>query len=107
MAGFLQHIAINTTRFEESVGFFESLFEMKVERIVGEKPQRQLWFRQGIQVNEVSEQITDGNQFDHLGFQVTNWQETRQKAAAMGCKDVEGKPHWFVTSDGIVIELKE
>lgn len=46
MAGFLQHIAINTTHFEESVGFFESLFEMKVERIAGEKPKRQLWYRE-------------------------------------------------------------
>lgn len=107
MAVFLQHVAINTTHFEESVQFFESLFEMKATRMMGDAPNRKIWFRQGIQVNEVSGQITDGNQFDHLGFQVTNWQETRRKATAMGCKDVEGKPHWFVTPDGIVIELKE
>ena len=107
MAGVLQHIAINTTHFEESVRFFASLFEMEVTRTAGEAPRRMLWFRQGIQINEVSEPSVDGNRFDHIGFQVTNWKETRQRAAQMGCKDVEGKPHWFVTPDGIVVELKE
>ena len=59
MAGFLQHVAINTTRFEESVRFFEYLFEMEATRMMGDAPNRKIWFRQGIQVNEVSEQIAD------------------------------------------------
>ena len=49
MAGFLQHVAINTTRFEESVRFFEYLFEMEATRMMGDAPNRKIWFRQGIQ----------------------------------------------------------
>lgn len=107
MTAQLHHVALNTAHFEESVRFFEMLFEMEVSRTAGEKPSRMLWFRQGIQINEVIDSNSTGNRYDHVGIQVPDWQATRRRAAEMGCIPVEGKPHWFVTPEGVVIELKE
>ena len=106
MAGQLHHVAVNTANFEETVKFFEELFDMEVSRKTGDAPNRKLWFRQGIQVCEVTEAAPGGNRCDHIGIQVPNREAALQKALTMGCKAVEGKPaHWFLTPDDIVIEL--
>ena len=85
MAGQVHHVAVNSANFEQTVHFFEEVFQMEVSRTSGEAPARKLWFRQGIQVSDKAETI--------------------KKASAFGCAVVPGKPHWFTTPDGIVIEL--
>lgn len=108
MAGKLHHMAVNSANFEETVKFFEELFEMEVRKTSGEVPNRKLWFVQGIQVNEVPEIVPGGNLYDHIGIQVDDREATIQKALSMGCKQVEGKPsHWFLSPDGILLELME
>lgn len=51
MAGQVHHVAVNSANFEETVRFFEEVFQMEISRTAGEAPARKLWFRQGIQVN--------------------------------------------------------
>ena len=47
-----------------------------------------------------------GNVYDHIGIWVDDREKTLAKAHAMGCKAMDGKPaHWFLTPEGIVIEL--
>ena len=105
MAAQLHHVAINAEHFEEVVRFFTEVFQMEVSRTDGENPARRLWFRQGIQVNEASAAKRCAGLCDHIGIQVTDKAEVLEKAAAFGCTPVPGKPHWFTTPEGIVIEL--
>lgn len=105
MAGQVHHVAVNTANFEETVRFFEELFDMEVLKANGEAPNRKLWFRQGIQVNEAAEILPGGNRYDHIGIQVPNREEIVARALAMGCSPVAGKPYWFITGDDLMIEL--
>ena len=105
MAGQLHHVAVNSANFEQTVHFFEEVFQMEVSRTSGEAPARKLWFRQGIQVNEIPAGNPASGLYDHIGIQVSDKAETIKKASAFGCAAVPGKPHWFTTPDGIVIEL--
>ena len=52
MAAQLDHVAVETADFLGTVRFFTEVFDMEVARTRGEAPHRQLWFHQGIQVNE-------------------------------------------------------
>ena len=106
MAGKLHHMAVNAANFEATVKFFQELFDMEVLKTNGEAPHRKLWFKQGIQVNEVTEAGAAGNVYDHIGIRVDDREGTLAKAHAMGCRAMDGKPeHWFLTPEGIVIEL--
>ena len=106
MAGKLHHMAVNAANFEATVQFFQELFDMEVLKTNGEAPNRKLWFKQGIQVNEASEAGAAGNVYDHIGIWVDDRERTLAKAHAMGCRAMDGKPaHWFLTPEGIVIEL--
>lgn len=106
MAGKLHHMAVNAPNFEETVRFFEELFDMDVLKTNGEAPNRKLWFVQGIQINEAPGTDARGNVYDHIGIWVDDREQTLAKALAMGCKSIDSKPaHWFLTPDNIVIEL--
>ena len=101
----LHHVAVNTRDFEGTVRFFQELFHMEVTEERGQAPNRKLWFREGIQVNECAAEPSDGSRYDHIGIRVDNWEQLRERAAEMGCTPVPGKPHWFVTPEKLVIEL--
>ena len=105
MAGQVHHVAVNSANYEETVCFFEEVFQMEISRTAGEAPARKLWFRQGIQVNEVPAGNPVSGRYDHIGILVQDKAEVLEKAFALGCTAVPGKPHWFTTPDGIVIEL--
>lgn len=45
MAGTLHHMAVNSGNFEETVKFFQELFDMEVLKTNGEAPHRKLWFK--------------------------------------------------------------
>ena len=108
MKGKLHHAAVNSAHFEETVKFFETLFEMEISSTRGEAPHRKLWFREGIQVNEVPQVSAGGNVFDHIGIQVPSREEAISNALALGCVPIEGKgAHWLLTPDNIILELSE
>ena len=105
MAGQVHHVAVNSANFEETVRFFEEVFPMEISRTAGEAPARKLWFRQGIQVNEIPAGNPASGLYGHIGMQVSDKVETMKKTSAFGCTTVPGKSHWFTTPDGFVIEL--
>ena len=105
MAAQLHHIALTSANFDQTVRFYEEVFQMEVDRIAGQAPERKLWFLQGIQINEVSCECPGNGQWDHVGLKVTGKQQTLDRAFAAGCTLVPGKKDWIVTPDGVVIEL--
>lgn len=106
MASRLHHVAVNSANFDQTVRFFQEVFDMEISRVRGEAPSRQLWLRQGIQVNEVAQVEKVAGVWDHIGIETTEKEEILRKVPAYGCEIFPDKPHWFRTPDGYVIELK-
>ena len=102
----LNHTALNVKDFDWYKKFFEEVFGMEAYRTRGEAPRRQLWFTQGIQLNEVPEEGNLGSVYDHLGFVVEDVPALKAAAIEWGCTCLEGKDHWFVLPDGGKVELK-
>ena len=107
MAGRLHHVCVNSVNFEETVRFFQEVFQMEISHTRGTAPSRKLWFQEGIQVNEAAHADSAGNLYDHIGIHVDNKEETLAKARAFGCTILPDKPKWFYTPDGTLIELME
>ena len=55
----IDHAAIRTSSYEDAQKFFDDVFDMHMWREIGEKPERKCWFREGIQLCEVSAINTD------------------------------------------------
>ena len=99
----LHHVAIATKEFEKYVELFEKM-GMSVRRTMGEKPKRQLWFHEGIQINELPETAAE-DRIDHIALGTDEFEGTMGKAFANGCTPVEQKDHWFNLPDGIKVEI--
>lgn len=99
----LHHVAISTAEFERYVEFFEKL-GMSVRRTAGEKPKRQLWFNEGIQINEVTDA---GDKVDHIALGVDNFHDTLELALNNDCSPINNKDNWFKLPNGVSIELME
>lgn len=104
MTAQLDHVAVETADFLGTVQFFAEVFDMEVSRTRGEAPRRQLWFHQGIQVNEVPS-LPAGSFQGHIGIRVENKADALARAVAHGGSPLEGKPGWFLTPAGVTIEL--
>ena len=71
----------------------------------GKKPERKCWFREGIQLCEVSAINTDAeNGYDHISIAVDSVEKTMEKIKAYPVKPIND--HWFSLPDGTRIELK-
>lgn len=103
----LHHVAISVQNFEWYVDFFEKVFEMTVRKTAGEAPKRQLWFHQGIQVNEVTAETQTGETIDHISLAVEDIPATVQEAISMGCQPCAKGVHWFVMPNGVKMELMQ
>lgn len=106
----IHHVSLSVKDFDWYVDFFSKVFEMTVERTRGEKPSRILWFSQGIQINEVSEDRhqTQPAVCDHISIGVDiDPVEASEIAKANGCHTADGKgAHWFALPNDVLIELK-
>lgn len=102
----LNHTALNVKDFDWYLTFFQEVFDMDIQRRVGEAPKRQLWFAQGIQLNEVPRDGEMGTVYDHLGFVVEDVPALKKLAVDHGCAHLEGKDHWFILPNGVRVELK-
>ena len=56
----IDHAAIRTASYENAQKFFEDVFEMHMWREIGEKPGRKCWYEEGIQLCEMEEINTEG-----------------------------------------------
>ena len=88
----IDHAAIRTSSYEDAQKFFEDVFDMHMWREIGEKPERKCWFREGIQLCEVS------------AIAVDSVEKTMEKIKAYPVKPIND--HWFSLPDGTRIELK-
>ena len=101
----IDHAAIRTSSYEDAQKFFEDVFDMHMWREIGEKPERKCWFREGIQLCEVSAVNTEAeNGYDHISIAVDSVEETMEKIKAYSVKPIND--HWFSLPDGTRIELK-
>ena len=105
MASKLHHVCVNSANFEQTVRFFQEVFQMEISHTRDAAPIRKLWFKEGIQVNEVPKTFTAAGSCDHSGIEVSDKAEILSKIPAFGCTVLPEKPHWFLTPDGFVIEL--
>ena len=79
----IDHAAIRTSSYEDAQKFFEDVFDMHMWREIGEKPERKCWFREGIQLCEVSAINTDAeNGYDHISIAVDSVEKTMEKIKA-------------------------
>lgn len=101
----LHHIAISVLDFEQYKVLFEKL-GMTIKRITGETPSRQLWFYEGIQLNEVSFS-SRGSEIDHIALHSNDIEKTVQIALKNGCKTHPKGSNWFILPNGVNIELME
>ena len=93
----IDHAAVRTSSYEDAQKFFEDVFEMHMWREIGEKPARKCWYKEGIQLCEVENVNTDGqNSYDHISIAVDSVEETMEKI----------NDHWFFLPNGTKIELK-
>lgn len=110
MVSRIHHAALAVRDFDWYVAFFEEVFHMTAERTAGTKPCRQLWFAQGIQINEAAEAEDAGEHAacDHISLGVDiDPVEAAKLAMAGGCRPAEGKgAHWFALPNGVLIEMK-
>lgn len=105
MTAVLDHVAINSQNLEESIRFFEEVFHMTVSREAGTKPNRRIWFHQGIQINESIDLCRENTLYHHIALRVSDRAKAVETSIKYGCTMVEGKDNWIVTQDGIVIEF--
>ena len=101
----LHHIAISVLDFDQYKMLFEKI-GMTVKRITGEAPSRQLWFYEGIQLNEVNF-AESGYSVDHIALESKDIGETVRIALENGCRFHPRGINWFVLPNGINIELIE
>lgn len=111
MKASIHHAAILTGDYSWYVNFFKDVFHMTVARTRGEAPCRQLWFAEGIQINELAEEkeiFPENCALDHISLGVDiDPVEAAAEAIRYGCRKAEGVgPHWFVLPNGVMMEMK-
>ena len=106
----IHHVAVKVNNLEWYVDFFQNVLGMTIEKTKGEKPSRQLWFYEGIQLVETEELETLQNPslYDHISLGVDeDPKDVAKIAIAHGCNSMEGKgAHWFALPNRVPIELK-
>ena len=102
----IHHVALNVGDLDWYVGFFENVFGMTIQRTRGEKPERQVWFREGIQLNESADALTGGNLIDHFSLGVDDIPSAAARAIEAGCTAMAEGPHWVALPNGARLELK-
>ncbi len=106
MTSHIHHVALNVQDLDWYVRFFTQVFGMTVQRTRGQAPARQIWFAEGIQLNEAAAPGEAGSLYDHLSVAVENIPETVRAACDMGCTPLPNGAHWFMLPNGAKVELK-
>lgn len=99
------HIALCVKDYDWYINFFETVFEMKIKRETGQKPERKLWFDKGIQLIECEEIETPGTLYDHVAFKAENKEEIYVRLKALDCKKYLQKENWFIVKETLIVEI--
>lgn len=106
MSVYIHHVALKVSDLEWNIQFFEEVFGLKIEKTAGEKPQRKVWFREGIQLNESGHDEPGNGLMDHIGIRTDEEQDVLRKSREFGCMPLQNGENWFQMPNGIKIELK-
>ena len=106
MRALIHHVALNVDRFDWYAGFFQRVFQMTVARTRGEAPERQLWFREGVQLNERESASECGDVCDHFSLGVDDVPAAVERAVGAGCSRLPEGAHWVALPNGVRLELK-
>lgn len=110
MTSKIHHISLAVKDFDWYVRFFQEVFAMTIERAQGEAPKRQLWFAEGVQINEAEDDRPSPAlaAVDHFSLGVDiDPVEAANIAKAHGCTEAAGKgPHWFTLPNCVLCEMK-
>lgn len=104
MKNHLDHLAINVKDLSWYTNFFQSVFNMTISKTNGQFPNRKVWFKEGIQLNEQTNDEIFGNKLDHLAIKVENIDEIINIALKTDCT-LLNKKNWIKLPNAIVIEL--
>lgn len=99
----LHHVCIATTEYDRFRALFEK-FGMTMKKETGEAPNRQFWFREGVQLKEVTT-VEKGSNVDHFALSSADIPETVRIALENGCTQDPRGERWFALPDGTVIEM--
>lgn len=104
----IHHVALAVQEYEWYVRFCKEVLGMTETRQQGAAPHRQIWFAEGMQLNEVDQAPGPAvAAIDHISFKVEDIPAMKEKALAHGCHKVAGKgEHWFALPNGVLIEMK-
>ena len=102
----IDHVAIRTIEFDKARAFFEDVFSMQCYREVGQKPERKLWFLEGVQLCEVEALPKGENGYDHFSLGVEDVEAVMKyvEKEYPECEIVND--HWFRLPNRTEIELK-
>ena len=101
----LHHVALCVTEFDQYVDLFLKL-GMQIRKTAGEAPKRQLWFCEGIQLNETAH-MEPGNSMDHFALGTDDRSETKKIALENGCTPLSKGDNWIALPNGVRVELME
>ncbi|WP_161979959.1 VOC family protein [Streptococcus sp. S784/96/1] len=103
----LHHVAIATKKYDWYVEVFSNLFEMEKEKSVNIEGKRKIWFKQGIQINEVVDSSQLNGKLDHIALMVSNIEKLVGDAKSYGIQKMEQSGYWLQFPDGLSIECFE
>lgn len=102
----LNHIALNVKEFDWYEKFFREVCQMNSYRQESVSPDRKIWFTEGIQLNETTEDLPVKGIYDHIGMHADDVAAFVKAAKEAGCGDVPGKDNWFTLPNGVKVEVK-
>jgi len=106
----VDHVCLAVKDIDAAIRFYSEVFGMSVFQALGAAPERKVWLDGGVQLVEAAE-VTAGGGTDHFALNVpeAEHEEICARAAAFGCKQVEGKKlhQWLTLPDGQVLELTD
>ena len=108
MQAYLNHTAFDVKDYDWYKNFFTNICGMNCYREIGESPKRQMWFVEGIQLNESEEDMDcAGNAFNHIGLLTEDVDAFVAEAIRNGCSPLPGKSYWFVMPNKLKVEVKQ
>ncbi len=106
MKAYIEHAAYNVKDMDWYLKFFEEAFELTPYRQRTTDGLRECWLDGGIQLCETREEQNQDGRCSHLCLLVYGLDELREKAIAMGAKEMP-KHHWLLLPDGLQLEMFE
>ncbi len=107
MGAYIDHAAYYTGDLDWYLNFFETVFDMKLQRLrQNDGGLREVWLSGGLQLCETEEPQREDGRAAHLCLITEDLEAAREKALALGCSPMP-KHHWVKFPDGLALELFE